>query len=599
MKQLTGLAVGALLLGFWPPVAAGDVLPEPQRVLLIVNDRVPASADVAQAYRRLHSVASEHTVTVSVEPGDVVSRSDYERLIEQPVARWLTDRAAIDAITYIVLMPGLPVRVAGSAGRDGTASSVDSELSLLYRRLTGANVPIVGRVPNPYFSEGPLTDPSPFDRRAHDIYLVTRLDGSSPEAALELVRRGGGEPHAWRVVIDGRPGERGGAERRWLQEVAPRLAAVQPGVTVSIDESSTVVTSFEPVTGYFSWGSNDSGTRRPAVTFDAGAIAASFMSADARTLTPPPVDWQPGRWEQPESFYAGSPEALAVDWLDAGLTGLGAMVAEPYLDGAFRPATLFEAWARGYSLGESFYLALPYLSWQSVVFGDPLARATKPAWPPVPDTGLDETTGLPAVYLTRLARVARERYDLPGDEESRLWVRASRAFNAGQVADSLPLLEELSIRAPDFVPAHLLLAQAYEQRGAHDLARTRYAFVLERDRNNVVALNNLAFNLAVQAGDVASAVPLADRLQRLAPGSPAILDTVGWVWHLAGRSAEAADIFRKVTSEAPALCEGWEHYAAVLLALSRDIEAAEASTRATACRASAGAGEPAAAADER
>ena len=56
-----------------------------------------------------------------------------------------------DRIFYIVLTKGIPLRISGSGGRAGTTASVDSELTLLYRKLVGTRIPIVGPLPNPYF----------------------------------------------------------------------------------------------------------------------------------------------------------------------------------------------------------------------------------------------------------------------------------------------------------------------------------------------------------------------------------------------------------------------------------------------------------------
>jgi hypothetical protein len=72
----------------------------------------------------------------------------------------------------------VPIRISRTSVRSGTNASVDSELMLLYRRRTGEPVPVVGFVPNPYSAgAAPSTIVEPFSHRAHDIYLVTRLDG--------------------------------------------------------------------------------------------------------------------------------------------------------------------------------------------------------------------------------------------------------------------------------------------------------------------------------------------------------------------------------------------------------------------------------------
>lgn len=580
--MVVAVALALLVLPSEPSFAETD---NAARLLLIRNARHAPAEQVATAYRRHHAAPGMPEVVVDVEVADSMTREAFDAGVQAPVAEWLRQHQAWDRIETLVLLPGLPLRITGTPGRDGTAASLDGELALLYRRLAGAEVPLTGRVPNPYFHDGPLDEPRPFDRARYDIFLVTRLDGWSADEAIALMERGAAPPASWRVVVDGRPAGRSGPERRWLQAVAPRLLSVRPNASVELDESPAVVTGGEPVAGYFSWGSNDSGLRQPAVPVGPGALAATFMSADARTRTRPSAEWQPGRWEQPDSYYAGSPESLAFDWLAAGLTGLGSMVAEPYLDAAFRPATLFEAWARGYSLAESFYLSLPYLSWQAVIFGDPLARATEATWPSPSSPPTDVETGLPETFLARTIVAQRRALGLSSDDDARLWVRSLEAERRGDTGKARALLEELTVREPGLVAAHLRLGFLYSEDDRHDLARARYEVIVRAQPDHAVALNNLAYNLAVQAGDVAAAMPLADRLMRLAPESPAVLDTVGWVRHLAGRHAEAADVLQKATRLDPTLCEAWEHLAIVLRELSRDGEADIAASRRIACEA--------------
>jgi hypothetical protein len=43
-----------------------------------------------------------------------------------------------------------------------------------------------------------------------------------------------------------------------------------------------------------------------------------------------------------------------------------------------RPDYLLPAWLDGRNLAESFYLGMPFVSWQGVVLGDPLASLGTP-----------------------------------------------------------------------------------------------------------------------------------------------------------------------------------------------------------------------------
>ena len=106
---------------------------------------------------------------------DELDRAAYEFFIEIPISETLTRHGTQDRIHYIVLTKGIPLRVRGSGGLEGSTASVDSELTLLYRRLLGIPIPPAGRVPNPYYLGTRLpSEAQRFAHRTHDIYLVTR-----------------------------------------------------------------------------------------------------------------------------------------------------------------------------------------------------------------------------------------------------------------------------------------------------------------------------------------------------------------------------------------------------------------------------------------
>jgi uncharacterized protein (TIGR03790 family) len=571
------LAVLVLAAVAWPAA----VVAAPRDVLVVANGRHPWSARVAQKYAAARGLDPAQIVTVHVDAQPGVSREVYQQAIERPVAAWLRDHDAFDRTLAIVLAPGLPLRIAGTIGRNGTASSVDSELAVLYRRLTGTPVPVGGFLANPYFTPDPLTKPRRFDRRAYDIYLVTRLDGRTEADAMALIERGAQRPKGFVAVVDGRPVAASGAEAAWLADAGERVRAARPDARVMSDATAEVVSGVDGVTGYASWGSNDHRARVPPVRFGPGAVATTFMSSDARTMEAPATGWTPGRWDDTTAFFAGSPEALAGDWLAAGLTGLGSQVQEPYLDGAFRPATLLDAWARGYTLAESFYLAMPYISWRAVVFGDPLARAAEPS------DELSWTGAAPddnASFIQRSAAVLQRGEPQLTTDAAILMVRANLSIGRGETVQAIRLLEEVTTLAPGYLPGQAVLGQQYELAGRHEPARERYRAVLERQPANVVILNNLAYNLGVHGQAPKDALPMAERANALAPGTPGILDTVGWLKHLTGDSAGALAPLRQAVDAAPDLCEAFEHLAQVEAVAGTPAAAQAASENAKACR---------------
>lgn len=105
-----------------------------------------------------------------------------------------------------------------------------------------------------------------------------------------------------------------------------------------------------------------------------GALAATFVSTSARTLREPPRDWHPGRQRDRDTYFAGSPQSLIGDLVRDGVTGVSGYVSEPWINACVRPDSLFPAYLDGHSLAEAYYLALPHLSWRTVILGDPLCR---------------------------------------------------------------------------------------------------------------------------------------------------------------------------------------------------------------------------------
>ena len=376
-------------------------------VLVVMNETSAESQQIAAHYLAARKIPSDNIVRIRTAVLDDIDRPAFDSQIEGPIALWLTRRGAQDRILYIVLTKGVPLRVRGTSGLSGSVASVDSELTLLYRKLLGLGIPPDGRVANPYFlGNRPLSSAKPFRHSNDDIYLVTRLDGFTVADALRLIDRGAAPVRDGVIVLDERAniiGDRNGD--LWLSATAKNLTDAGYGDRVLLDKDRTVVTAQKNVLGYYSWGSNDPAitSRRLDLGFMAGSLAGMFVSTDARTFAEPPDSWTLGKWQDPKTFFKGSPQSLTGDFIRDGATGAAGNVAEPYLDAAVRPQILFPTYFAGFNLAESFYLATPYLSWQTVVVGDPLCA---PFGKPLQTSqdlapGLDPDTELPQYFSTR------------------------------------------------------------------------------------------------------------------------------------------------------------------------------------------------------
>lgn len=530
-------------------------------VLVVVNSNSPDSIEIGEYYAKVREIPKNQVARISSAAGDVVTRAGYELTIERPIAAWLSKHLLQDKVLYIVLTKGIPLRIEGTIGRDGTTASVDSELTLLYQRMVGQPVTVIGRRENPYYlGERPLDVAMPFARTRHEIYLVSRLDGFTVDDVKALIDRSLKPTTSGRILLDQRFGADDRSGDQWLSEAADRLGNVGQSARVLIDATRAPLATTDPVIGYYSWGSNDAAhlERTTGLKFAPGAIAGQFVSTDARTFREPPATWQP------DGVHATAGQSLLGDLIREGITGAAGQVAEPFLDAVVRPQVLFPAYLSGFSVVESFYMAMPFLSWQNVVIGDPLCNPFlgQPR-PSVPSLTIDEETGLPTLFSERtLMRFRREaRLNIEG---VKLNLKAT-SWTAQGLPDSevLPLLVKATAIEPKLTDAQLRLALAYDLRGDYDLAMERYRAILAVDSGDAVALNNLAYILAERKNDPKQALPLAEEAYVLTNQAAVVADTLGWIHHKLGNHGRALPYLERAARLSPLDAEVALHAAVV------------------------------------
>jgi uncharacterized protein (TIGR03790 family) len=580
-------------------------------LLLVINDASPASVQIGEYYARKRAVPPDHivhlTVNATAPSVETIERVEYRRDIETPIATALTRRHLQDQVLYLVLTKGIPLRVLGTGGLQGTTASVDSELTLLYRKMLGLDIPVGGHVENPYFlGDKPIGEAKPFTRALSDLYLVTRLDGFTVDDVLKLIDRGTAPTTTGSIVLDKKATlvDRGGD--LWLEQAADRLRKSGAGDRVILEDTRALAKAPGPVIGYYSWGSNDPANqlRRFGLAFAPGAIGGMFVSTDGRTFQEPPSTWAPSP-PTGGPQWMGSSQSLAGDLIRDGITGVSAHVSEPFLDGTIRPQILFPAYLAGFDLAESFYLAMPFLSWQSVVIGDPLCAPFSSGQLAQSDTttSVDPDTGFPPIFSAReIALAAKGGLNV---EAIRLGFKGNVAAASGHVAEAEPLWVRATELEPRLVSLQARLAALYDARGDYDKAIDRYrrivastgqqtrvtsATPIEMDPSplddsfsalgNPLALNNLAYDLAVHANNPKDALIFAKRAYSV-DASPGVADTLGWVEHLLGDDAAARPLLERAAAGAPREAEILFHVAVVHAALGdkgtakQELDAAE------------------------
>jgi uncharacterized protein (TIGR03790 family) len=353
------------------------------RVVLLANSDDPDSLRIAQHYAEVRSVPADNVIALKLPLTETITWREFLVTLWQPLlerliaARWIdaTPMRLTDAIgrqkyapnehriAALVLCRGVPLKIAhdpalfaetppftSRAPFRTNEGAVDAELSLLAQ----PNYPINAFVPNPLFQND---HPSAFDLAK--VVKVARLDGPTASDAAALVDRA---VAAERTGLLGRAyidlSDRDPVGNEWLETTAKQISAIGFDATVDRAPATFPATArMDAPVLYFGWYAGDLNGpfALPGFRFPPGAIALHIHSYSAGTL------------RLTHSGWAGPLVAR-------GVTATFGNVHEPYLTFTHRPDLLMRALARGETLGDAAYYALPALSWQAVLIGDPLYR---------------------------------------------------------------------------------------------------------------------------------------------------------------------------------------------------------------------------------
>ena len=362
------LALRILLLCWLPLLLRGQ---QPDSVLIVVNQPSALSRKIGEYYAERRRIPAANICRLNASTNEEISRSDFDNQMARPIRDYLRGHNLTEKVLYIVTTAEVPLKIRGNLGMSGEAASVDSELTLLYFDLHGRAHGLPGGIANPFFGKTSAA----FRHPDFPIYLVTRLAGFDFDDVKGMIDRAPAARNRGKFVIDlkGADNTRGNA---WLLQAAQQL----PRNRLVLDISRPVLYHQTDVIAYASWGSNDPDRKERHLGFQwlPGAIMTEYVSTNGRSFARPPDSWNLGAWGDPRATFAGTPQSLTADYIHDGVTGASGHVYEPYLEFTPRPNILLPAYYHGRNLAESYYLAIPLLSWMNIVVGDPLCSLGKP-----------------------------------------------------------------------------------------------------------------------------------------------------------------------------------------------------------------------------
>ena len=421
-----------VLLALASPLHAELPAPIPREaVAILYNSALPESRELAAAYAQARAIPENHLLGIDLPDTGEISRSDFNQGLRDPLAAeflrrgWLTRertpegtyRVTKTAIKVLVCMRGVPYKIPTSAplprkdekGQElprwhlkQDDASVDGELALLGN--TAYALP--GPLENSYFkSSDPIVTTT-----ADPFLLVGRIDGPSWETCRQLIKDTVEveKTGLWGMCyLDFAKKSDGGYQLGddWIESIARTNRTA--GIATVIDRHrDTYVTNY-PMTHaglYFGWYTTDRNGPflNKEFRFRKGAVAVHLHSFSATDLRNAGTHW-------------------TGPLLAAGAAATVGNVWEPFLQLTHHFDILHDRLLRGFTLAEASYMALPSLSWQAVVIGDPLYR---------PFARFDDAPGLspPDKEFVTLRESFRS---WPNDEETRIRKMRTAAAKAG------------------------------------------------------------------------------------------------------------------------------------------------------------------------
>jgi uncharacterized protein (TIGR03790 family) len=408
-------------LAWFSAAASGDLVPT--EVVIVANADMRESRQLAVYYAEKRGIPRANICLLPLPTNEVISRKLYENLLRDPLAEFLERRrlarfqkrdpksvkphetpwtGTTAAVRAVVLVYGVPVRIEDTRWlplrkltdrrhmvSEKDTAAVESELALL---LAGP-YPIGGYVPNPLFRRLEMGD----DSRPR-LLIVTRLDGPGPDVVRRLVDA---TVAAETRGLQGRcyfdaMGSRGGAYYigdYWIREACARFE--REGFECVLDNEPRLFGAgypMEDVAVYLGWYNATAvgPMARPDFHFMPGALAAHIHSTSAMRL------------RTDKEYWVGP-------LLARGACASWGAVSEPYLNGMPHLDVLADRLCLGWTFGESMYAALPVLSWQVAIVGDPLYRPLRlTVEEQIAQMERDGDPGTPWAYIRKVNLLARE-----------------------------------------------------------------------------------------------------------------------------------------------------------------------------------------------
>lgn len=153
-------------------------------------------------------------------------------------------------------------------------------------------------------------------------------------------------------------------------------------------------------------------------------------------------------------------------------------------------------------------------------------------------------------YAGAAATTSKLRAAFPDDTRGHL-MEAQLHLAAGRRAEAIAAFAKLVARVPDEPAFVYQYAQLLEEEGRIEEAEAALRALLARDPLDANALNALGYLFADRGIRLDESVELLQRANKIAPGNPSFLDSLGWAYFKQGRLEQADAPLSEAAAKSP------------------------------------------------
>ncbi len=332
-----------------------------KEVVVLVNEAVPESVAIGEHYAERRGIPKAQVLRIRATGEETCTWESLRKDILEPLRKFLEGRPEV---LYVVPTYGVPVKTREEKpendGKGGEGAihqfvtgrdyaCVDREIELLR-----VEHEIDGWIESKTFKA---------DRRItreDNVYIVSRLDGPTAEAAralVDLALYGEAFGVEGTMFIDTRglksPGD--GYTECDVEMKGCAKVCEKHGIAFKHDDGADVVDlgTLADAAHYWAWYTGNVVCSRADFRFNRGAVGAHLHSFSAGALRS-----RDKTWTGPLVHH--------------GITGTWGTVYEPLIAGFPYGTMFFDRFFRGHTFGESLQMSSQMTSWMAVFVGDPL-----------------------------------------------------------------------------------------------------------------------------------------------------------------------------------------------------------------------------------